>query len=49
MRDLYIETAQAFKYNKEKFTFNGNPLSYNPLKYEPVFMVLQRDLLDAAQ
>ncbi|CAK0738330.1 hypothetical protein CCP3SC1_1060009 [Gammaproteobacteria bacterium] len=48
-RDLYIETAQAFQKDKEGLNFLGGvPEHYNPLKLEPVFMVLQRDLMDVA-
>jgi pimeloyl-ACP methyl ester carboxylesterase len=46
IRDVYIAKAQGYLFNSESNTFPlNNPSTYNPLKLEPLFMVLHKDLL----
>ncbi|MDP2902682.1 MAG: lectin-like protein, partial [Methylovulum sp.] len=49
-RDVYIAKAFGYMLNNEAYTHNdsGSPSTYNPLKLEPLFNVLQGDLVREA-
>jgi len=52
VRDIYIGQAIGYRRNMESLVFNednkGNPAEYNPLTLEPLFNVLQGDLMREA-
>ncbi|MDP2902240.1 MAG: hypothetical protein Q8N96_03925 [Methylovulum sp.] len=49
VRDNYIAKAVGYKQNNENLTWSFNsPANYNPLKLEPLFNVLQGDLMREA-
>jgi hypothetical protein len=46
VRDIYIQAARGYLLNNPTFSFtNNNPTAYNPLRLEPLFNVLERDLV----
>lgn len=50
VRDVYIAKAYGYLVDDESYAHNGfgSPSTYNPLKLEPLFNVLQRDLIREA-